>query len=299
LEEQVNERKSDTRFLLHDLDVVEVSLVKKPANGRSFYLQKNADKGTSTMVDEKILAVLETPAANEDKWNESIQKEELSEDAVRAVRAALRLLDAFRDEIPSGTLNGLADAAGMDRFEEETNPEKDYEDKAEKADDPVEALKGADIPEEVRPALEQLWKSSEESAARVSELESILKAERDTRLHQEEVQRVTKEFSHVPGTDADNIASMLINLRKSAPDSASNVEELLRATERAMVAKDNGAFEEAGVTTAVVTSDSAWGKIEAIAKSMVQKGEVDNHAKAVDHVLTKNPDLYAAYLAEK
>ena len=188
-------KRADRRktYILSDLDVFEVSLVSKPANGRSFYMTKNADDKESTM-DEKMLAILETPAANEATFEAVIQKEEMSEDAVRAVRAALRLLDAFRDEIPSDTLNGLADAAGMDRFEEENNPEKGYGMNMKKDAEPetAEVIKSADIPEELRPALEAIWKSNEEYAARVSELENVLKSERDERLVKSETERVLK-----------------------------------------------------------------------------------------------------------
>ena len=63
----MQERKSRKRFNLTDLEVFEVSLVTKPANGRPFYLTKSeTDEGTK-MSDDKILAVLETPAENEQK----------------------------------------------------------------------------------------------------------------------------------------------------------------------------------------------------------------------------------------
>jgi hypothetical protein len=305
-EAEVNEKKSDRRktYLLSDLDVFEVSLVRKPANGRQFYMTKSADKESAMdTMNEKILAVLETPAANEAALDEMIRKEELSEDAVRAVRAALRLLDAFRDEIPSGTLNGLADAAGMDRFEEETNPEKEDDDMDKgsgydmrKEDD---VLKSADLPEELKPHLEQLWKSNEEYAARVSELENVLKAERDERLVKSETERVSKSFGHVPGADAGKLAGLLIEVRKSNPDHATAIEELLAATEQAMVAKSDGAFEETGTSTTEVTTGSAWGRIEGMASDLVTKGDAPSRAKAIDQVLIENPELYAEYLSDK
>tara|TARA_R100001443_G_scaffold77829_2_gene85032 strand:- start:2822 stop:3625 length:804 start_codon:yes stop_codon:yes gene_type:complete len=266
-------------------------------------MTKSADKESSMdTMNEKILAVLETPAANEAALDEMILKEELSEDAVRAVRAALRLLDAFRDEIPSDTLNGLADAAGMDRMEEETNPEKGDEDdmdkgyKMRKEDD---VLKSADLPEELKPHLEQLWKSNEEYAARVSELENVLKTERDERLMKSETERISKSFGHVPGADAASVASLLIEVRKSNPDHATAIEDLLAATEQAMVAKSDGAFEETGTSTTEVTTGSAWGRIEGLATELVQKGEAANRAKAIDQVLIQNPELYAEYLSDK
>jgi hypothetical protein len=206
------------------------------------------------------------------------------------------LLDAFRDEIPSDTLNGLADAAGMDRYEEETNPEKGDEQSAKSAGD---ILKDTDLPEELRPTIEALWKSSEAATARVAELESVLKSERDERLTKAETDRISKSYGHVPGADAPKVAALLIDIRKSNPDHAAAIEELLAATEQAMVAKSTGAFEETGVSTTEVTSGSAWGRIEGMANELVTKGDSPNRAKAIDKVLTDHPELYADYLSEK
>lgn len=289
-------------FLLQDLEVFEVSLVKKPANGRTFYMRKAADE--EIKMDEKILAVIDTPAENEAKLD-AVLKEEMSEDAVRAVRAALRLLDAFKDEIPSDTLAGLADAAGMDHMMEEKmlmgDEEKGYKmRKGDEATEPEALLKSADIPAELRPTIEALWKSNEESAKRVEQLEAVLKAERDEQLLASETERVEKSFSHVPGLESGKLAAMLIELRKSAPTSADGVEEVLAATEAAMVAKESGAFEEAGQSVATEPTEStAWGRVKAMASELVTKGEHDTQAQAIDDVLTRNPELYAAYLAEK
>ena len=296
----MHERNSKRTYLLHDLDVFEVSLVRKPANGRSFYMTKSADKEIESMDDEKFMAILETPTENESKLDEVI-KEEMSHDAVRAVRAALRLLDAFKDEIPSETLAGLADAAGMDmHMEEEKAMHRMYKDDEEATPEPEVALKSDDIPEELRPHIEALWKSNQEAQEKVSALEEVLKSERDEKLLRAESDRVTKEFGHVPGMDAPKLAQLLINIRKSAPDSAEGIESLLSATERAMVAKEGGAFEEAGTT---VTPDpvaaTAWGRIEAMATELVQKGETESRSTAIDQVLTDNPQLYADYLNEK
>ena len=249
------------------------------------------------MTDEKLLALLETPAENEAKL-EAVLKEEMSEDAVRAVRAALRLLDAFKDEIPSDTLAGLADAAGMDAYEENKSDEPAA--KSAEPADPADVLKAAELPEELRPTIEALWKSNEEAATRVAQLEGVLKEERDRRLLNDETERVTKSFGHVPGIEANDLAAMLIHLRKAAPDSASSVEEVLAATERAMTATQDEAFAETGVTAPVEPgAATAWGRVEAMASELVTKGLKQTQAQAIDHVLTVNPELYSAYLAEK
>lgn len=257
---------------------------------------------------EKIAALLETPAEHEAKLNEIIAKEEMSEDAVRAVRAALRLLDAFKDEVPSDTLRGLAAAAGMDLHMEEERADDDAEkedemDKGYKAPSmksTEDLLKSADIPDSLRPTLEQLWKSSEQATARVEELEGVLKSERDQVLQKNETERVSKSFGHVPGVDANKLAETLIAMRKASPDGAAAFEEVLAATEAAMVAKSEGAFEETGVTVPTESGGrTAWAKIQSMADERVTKGDSPNRAKAIDEVLIKNPELYSAYLEEK
>jgi hypothetical protein len=265
-------------------------------------MTKTADKDAKKMsnLDEKILAVLETPAENEAALD-AVLKEEMSEDAVRAVRAALRLLDAFKDEIPSDTLAGLADAAGMDLHEEEMREEvnQGYQEMT-KQEDSEALLKSDDLPAELRPTIEALWKSNQEAAERVAQLEQVLKSERDEKLLASETDRVGKSFGHVPGLESDKLAGMLIALRKAAPESADVVEELLTATERAMVAKSDGAFEEAGTTVpAEASGRTAWTKIESMAGELVTKGDATTRAQAIDSVLQDNPELYAAYLAEK
>tara|TARA_A100001391_G_scaffold191227_1_gene164440 strand:- start:841 stop:1767 length:927 start_codon:yes stop_codon:yes gene_type:complete len=299
-EARVSEKREQITYDLEDLQVFEVSLVNKPANGRAFYMTKAADKGNNQMVNEKILALMETPLDSEDKIDAMISKAEMSEDAVAAVRAALRLLDAFKDEIPSDTLTGLAAAAGMDMHMEE---EREMEDEADKGyhdmDKTEEMISKADIPEDLRPTLEALWKSNQEQQERVKQLEGVLKAERDERLLNEETERISKAYSRVPGGEPSKVAQLLIDLRKAAPDSASAVEEILTATQRALVAKEDGAFEEAGANVVESAPGDTWGKIQAMASERVTKGLVENHAKAVDQVLTENPELYAAYMAEK
>lgn len=298
LEVLVNEKQDPITYDLEDLQVFEVSLVTRPANGRAFYMTKAVDQRTNKMVNEKILALMETPIDSEDKIDAVIAKAEMSEEAVTAVRAALRLLDAFKEEIPSDTLAGLADAAGMDLREEESK-EAEVDKEEETLKSAEEIISKADIPADLRPTLEALWKSNQEQQERVQQLEGVLKAERDERLLNEETTRIADAYSRVPGGEPAKVAQMLIDLRKAAPDSASAVEEILTATQRALVAKEDGAFEEAGVSTVDATPGDSWGKIKAMAAELVTKGESESQAKAVDQVLTDNPELYAAYLAEK
>ena len=292
-----------------DLEVFEVSLVKKPANGRSFYLMKQDADKDQKMNDEQLLALLENASENEEQINELISKAELSEGAMRAIRSAMRLLDAFKDEIPSDTLAGLADAAGMhskmDMDEEKgmmyrrmkEDEEKMKEESAEKSAEAL--LKSEDLPESVKETLQALWKSHNEASERVGQLESVLKEERDKRLLDLETERVAKEFGHVPGVDNGSLAGALIELRKNAPEQVDLLEGILKSTEAALVAKDNGAFEETGTTVAKAAPENAWAEIQQRADVLVTKGDEPNRAKAIDRVLQDNPELYATYISEK
>ena len=285
----------------------EVSLVKKPANGRAFYLTKQDADKDQKMNDEQLLALLENPSEIDEKLNALIEKAELSEGAVRAIRSAMRLLDAFKDEIPSDTLAGLAEAAGMDAKMEEDkegmyrrmkeDEEKMKEESAEKSAEAL--LKSEDLPESVKETLQALWKSHNEASERVGQLESVLKQERDKRLLDLETERVSKDFGHVPGVENTSLASALIELRKNAPEQVDLIEGILKSTEAALVAKDNGAFEETGTTVAKSAPENAWGEIQQRADVLVTKGDQPNRAKAIDQVLRDNPELYATYISEK
>ena len=260
------------------------------------------------MTDEKILAVLETPAENESALEEMISKQEMSEDAVRAVRAALRLLDAFKDEVPSDTLRGLAAAAGMDMHMEEEREMMDEEKMMEeeekgmmyqqKSDDPAALLKSADLPAEMRPVIEALAKSHAEASERVGELERVLKAERDQRLLKIETDRVAKSYSHVPGVEAEALAATMIQLRKGNSQALESFEKILAATETALVAKAAGAFEETGTNSVPAGSSSIHGRLEEESKALVQKGDFSTMEQAYDHLIQHKPELYASFLEE-
>jgi len=102
------------RFLankLHDLKVEEVSLVPKGANRKRFLVLKAL--GGDCMYDESVVdRILNTDLENEDEIEQILKAKGLSEKAANAVKGALRLLNAFRDELPGDILNTLASLVG-------------------------------------------------------------------------------------------------------------------------------------------------------------------------------------------
>jgi hypothetical protein len=104
------------RFLaneLRDLKVEEVSLVRRGANRKRFLLLKSALGGDSAMYDETLLdRVLSTDLENEDEIEQVLKAKGLSEKATNAVKGALRLLNAYKDELPPDIINTLASLVG-------------------------------------------------------------------------------------------------------------------------------------------------------------------------------------------
>lgn len=300
-----DEKSKQKTYLLSDLDVFEVSLVNRPANGRSFYLTK-ADQGTEIM-NEKLLALIEAAGENEAALDAIISKE-MSEDGAAAVRAALRLLSGFAEEVPAEAMRMLMDAIGMS--DEEKGAHEDEEkgmDETDKMDDEKEAgydnlMKSDDIPEPLRNQLAELWKSNQEAIAKAAELESVLKAERDAKHLAEETERVAKSFGHVPGIEAGELATLLINVRKSDDSAADRIESVLAAAETALIAKEAGALDETGSTVPVEPGPStSQGKLEALAKGMVERGEATDFYTAFSAVMDspEGKELYQNSKAER
>ena len=82
--------------LLEDLQVHEVSLVDRAANGRRFLVWKNA-KGKN--VKDSIQAVADTATDKEEAILQSVEKMAMSEDAQAALLTAHRLIEGYSDEI--------------------------------------------------------------------------------------------------------------------------------------------------------------------------------------------------------
>jgi hypothetical protein len=57
-------------------------------------------------------------------------------------------------------------------------------------------------------------------------------------------------------------------------------------------------FEELGTQKSVDLSGSAFDKVQSLAKAAVTSGEFKTVEQAVAGIIAKNPDMYAAYLAE-
>jgi len=284
---------------LKDLDVVEVSLVPRGANRKKFLIFKEDDPP----MEEILKAVLETELEDEQKVEEVLKAAKLSDKAKGAVKGALKILSAYKDELPKDIMKTLAGLAGYGYPEpaEKAKGKKDEEeDKKKKYGYPAPTKKEdgsydfSGIPEEVRPAVEALWKEQQEAVKKAEELEKVLKEERDKQLRKEFIQKAADEFANLP-TKPEEFGLVLKGLAEKAPEEYTKLEGVLKAANEAI---EKGALYAEIGRGGMPAGDSAVAKVEAMAAGLVQKDANLSRMDALAKVLAENPKLYEQYRKE-
>lgn len=278
---------------LTDLETLEVSLVKRGANRKKFAFAKAEELMSG--LDEVLKAVLETETDDENKVAEIFGKD-LSERGASAVKGALRLLSAFKDELPGDVFQKLTRIAGQE--ESAADDMEDDMEKAKKAgedyqyDSPVEkSMDTQELPEEMRAKVEQLFKAHGDAIAKAEALERVVEKMRSDAAEKECVAKAEKQFGALPGKSAQEIGRILKSVQDTDSKMATQLEELLASANDVIV--KSGLFSEAGSNQS--EGASAWERIEAIAKGIRDADPKVSVAKSVDMAMEQNPDLYAAY----
>jgi hypothetical protein len=303
---------ADSINVLTDLDTLGVSLVRRGANKRRVALTKS-EEGMKD-AEEILKAVLEMETDDEDKIEEVFKA--LSPKGVNAVKGAMRLLNAFKEELPKDVMSGLSKLAGFAapakaEGEGYDFPPKKKQENAEEEDEAKMKKTLENVPEELRDTLQELWKShdeglqeqikkSEERAdkaeTQVTELAKTVTILRDDALRKEMIEKAENSYGALGSPE--EIGGLLKDLHGAGGELAEKIEKLLgQANER--VAK-SALLDELGRSGGGETAHNAWDKIEKAAKSIVEKSEEPlSQAEAVDMVIRKQPELYNEYLAEK
>ena len=170
--------------------------------------------------------------------------------------------------------------------------EKAYEDKAkedeedeEEMDDEEEIMKS--LPQPVR---DMLAKAADEANYAKEEL----RKEREARRDEEFVQKAAA-WSHLT-VDAKDLGPALRRLTDIDANLAGQVEKALSAANAQ--SESASIFDEIGRGSRP-DDGSAYAKVESMAKAAVNSGDFKTMEQAVASIVTKNPDLYAAYRAEQ
>jgi len=264
-----------------DYDVLEVSLVSRAASRKQFLLLKS-EEVEGMDLEELVEIIAKVEAEGEDQLDELL-KEGLSEKAVAAVRAALRLLNAYRDELPATILQTLAQLAGYGY------PEPAVEKKSEegRAEEPVsKSLDLSDLPLEVRSRVEALWKRYEEVLKRAEDLEEELRAEREAQREREFLAKA-QEFS-LPGIEAEALGRLLKRIDDALPDEYPVMERILRAADQ--VVRESALFKELGADTGGSGED-----LESAIAELMAKDPGLTREMAVDRLIADRPDLYERF----
>jgi hypothetical protein len=274
---------------LSELKAAEVSLVKRGANKKKRFPIFKEDQ----MVEEEILkAVLETEAEGEESLIELLTVEKASDKGVSAAKSALRILQAFKDEMPEGVLNALAKVAGMEKAQDK--PKEEEEMKKE------EEVKKEELPEEAQ----AIFKAQEEQIKALKEQNDLvikqLREEKDQRELEAWISKAETELTHFPGKSFEEMGKLLKSLHDVNPETAKEQFETMKAASDAL--KTSDVFKEAGKRAGVTVKKSAWEKIEELAKGLVEKSNDVNFdlevaiAKVMDS--PRGAELYNEYLDE-
>lgn len=279
---------------LKDLEAVEVSLVPKAANKRKFLIFKSEGGNEMNEFQEILKSVLEADLENPEKVDQILKQNNISDKAASAIKGALKLLLAYKDELPEDIISTLAGLAGYDYaapVKQQKQPEQPKGKGGYKYPMKKEDIEDLDVADDVKATLTALWKEKEAMAQKTQQLEESIKKQEDEKLTRDYVE-IAKGYTNIAINPLE-FGKVLKEIAVSNPEAAKAVQEVLKSTDAAL--KDAGIFKEIG-SSASGASD-AWGKIEAIAKEIVEKEKVTN-AVAITKALEQNPDLYSEYLKE-
>jgi hypothetical protein len=268
---------------LKELETHEVSIVDRPANRRTFLVLKNETSTGDKDMEDKILSLLDTPFENEEQYLETLKKNEMSDDAIQAIAAAMRLLKPHQETLSGEGMNVVKELLGIEE-EEKTSDDNEGTTDTE--------LDINEVPEDVRNQVESLFKSQSEAIQKAEELEKEINVMKAEKLRKQFVAKAESDFGSIPGTTAVDLGELLQELTAVAPDATAKIESILESVNKAMETSE--VLEEAGQAV-VEESGTAWDKVEARAAEL-RKGNPDLSVyQARAKVLENNTDLFQAY----
>jgi|GEM_PF-1716486 len=286
---------------LSNLEAIEISLVPKAANLKKFLILKS--EGGSEM-EEILKSILEMELENETEIEEVLKAKGLSDKAIGACKMALKVLNAYKEEVPANIISSLEDVCKAKEKYGYKMPEKKAKEKngypAPKQCETKKPTKKSDgtydlegVPEEVKPMLESLWKEHDEMIAKNIALEESLKKINDEKITKEYVEKA-KEFDSL-NSETEELGKVLKSIAEFDNAAYEKVLGILKSANE--VVKKSDVFKEYG-SSGTGDAGSAWAKIENMANSIIQKGEGMSKAQAISKVLEDNPELYNEYLGE-
>jgi phage-related protein len=277
---------------LPELEVAEISTVKRGANQKSrFPITK--EEG----MDQEILkAVLETEAENEKELDELLAVAKASDKGASAAKSALRILQAFKDEMPEGVMNALQKVAGIgpkEKAKKETDEEEEVMETKVKKGEVVTMSDGTQVPA-VEDKSEKILKAQ---ADQIAVLTKQLEEQKDQRELDTWIAKAEKDLANFPGMSFEEMGKQLKSLSDIGPEVAQKQFDSMKAASDAL--KESEIFKEAGKKNTNDPGD-AWTQIVKLADGLVEKSDDVNftQAQAMAKVLEteRGSKLYSDYL---
>jgi len=313
---------------LYDLEAAEVSLVPLGANKRKFLIFKsqgdNIMDQTQLSKDQsdKVEAVLKSKESLSDKAKASLKaiarifgaSEEVKKADVEAVLKSFGKEEDEDEDVKKAKAAKEAKEKAEAEDVEKAKAKKAMEDK-EKEDKEKEELKKAKakeedkvsksaviksdgsldlsgVPEDVRGAVEAIYKGQQDAVKKAADLEAKLNVEKD--------QRVTKEFQEKVSKmdnlgDKAELATILKELSEKAPEASAKLETILKSANDKIT--QGNLFKELG-SSVPAAGRTTWEQIEKSAMTIVAKSaEPVSKEQAVEQFLetTEGKRMYADY----
>lgn len=314
--------------VLTGLETAKVALVNRGANKKPRFPVWKSEEIDMNEMQEILGAILEVEAENENKIEE-IFKQKLSAKGVNAVKGALRLLNAYKDELPKDVMSKLATLTGgpavkqEDKKKEETKEQKKKEEEEEakkqknKGKDKekygypmAKALDGLDddLRDKIEPVVkalgdaraEEIAKAEEEiqkANERAEEIAKTLKVERDLRQTKEWIAKAETDLSHYPGKSSEELGAELKSLHDHDSKMAESHFETMKTASEAI--KKGDLLRQVG-SPGGGAAGSAEDKLEQMAQQYVAKSSdgAMTIEKARVAVQEQHPEMYDDYLDE-
>ena len=306
---ETEDKKKKAKFSLQDVLVREISLVGKPAIGRTYLLTKAAndvEETVETTTDTKDAGTVPANQLGVNVMNEkllellkSVESEEIRE----ALVGAFEVILTNKEAVPEDIMKGFYEIAEYEIPTVEKEVEKIIEKEVIKeievekiveveksADDPKEAiLKGLD------PNALELFKEQEAKIekAETAEKEAIAKAEAEeqSRINQEYVKKASDNYDKLSFT-AEEFGPVLKSVTEKLDEAESKiVMKVFETAQGAVIAtKQDEEFGNTGSGDG--DEDKSEPKYINLARAMVKAGEAKTEAKAVVELMRTKPELF-------
>ena len=301
----MSDKPKKAKYILSDVDVKEVSLVGKPAIGRTYLLTKAADDqpveitaeestATLTLTEEAGTAPAEGVNTMNEKLVELLKEVELSDEAREALNTV------FGAEVPVEIMKGFYELAGYEVpekvVEKEVIVEKEVEkivevEKTAEPEDPKEAALKS-MSEEALTIFKEMETKLAEAEAEKEEARKAAEKAEEERVNKEYIQKATEEFGEL-GLSAEELGPALKSLEEKLDEAELKVVMTVFNTAKGTIELTEQ-DKEVGTGADTTVNKEASNDPEYIRKAqeMVEKGEANTVEQAVAELARTTPELF-------